>query len=56
MSSAWLAFAHTGKPDAKELPYWPPYDAKTRATMIFNVISKVVNDPDSEVHKILRNA
>ncbi len=56
MSSAWLAFAHTGKPDAKGLPYWPPYDQKARATMIFNVTSKIVNDPDSELHKILRSA
>ena len=53
MSSAWIAFARTGKPDAKGLPYWPPYDTETRATMIFNVTSKVVNDPDSELHKIL---
>jgi para-nitrobenzyl esterase len=56
MSSAWIAFAHTGKPDAKGLPHWPPYDPKTRATMIFNVTSKVVDDPDSELHKILRSA
>lgn len=56
MSSAWLAFAHTGRPDANGLAHWPPYDAKTRATMIFNVTSKVVNDPDSELHKILRKA
>ena len=55
MSSAWLAFAHTGKPDAKGLPHWPPYDEKARATMVFNVTSKVVDDPDSELHKILRN-
>jgi para-nitrobenzyl esterase len=52
MSSAWIAFAHTGKPDAD----WPPYDQTTRATMIFNVTSKVVNDPDSELHKVLRSA
>ncbi len=56
MSSAWIAFAHTGKPDAKGAPHWPPYDTKTRATMIFNVTTKVVNDPDSEIHEILRGA
>jgi para-nitrobenzyl esterase len=54
MSSAWIAFAHTGRPDAKRLPHWPPYEAKTRATMIFNVTSKVVNDPDSELHTLLK--
>ncbi len=56
MSSAWIAFAHTGKPDAEGLPHWTPYDTKARATMVFNVTSEVVNDPDSEIHKILRGA
>jgi para-nitrobenzyl esterase len=56
MSSAWLAFARTGQPDAQGLPPWPAYDTKTRATMVFNVTSQVVNDPDSEVRKILERA
>jgi para-nitrobenzyl esterase len=53
MSSAWLAFAHTGKPDAKGLPHWPSYDTKTRATMIFNVKSQIMNDPTSELRRLL---
>jgi para-nitrobenzyl esterase len=56
MSSAWLAFAHTGKPNAKGLPIWPAYDTKTRATMVFNVGSRIANDPTSEVRKILESA
>jgi para-nitrobenzyl esterase len=56
MSSAWLAFAHTGKPDAKGLPHWPAYDTKTRSTMIFNVRTEVVNDPTSELRKSLEKA
>ena len=55
MSSAWIAFAQSGRPDAKGLPHWPPYDTKTRSTMIFNVTSKVVNDPDSELHTVLKS-
>ncbi len=55
MSSAWIAFAQTGRPDAKGLPHWPPYDTKTRSTMIFNVTSKVVSDPDSELHTLLKS-
>lgn len=42
MSDAWLAFARTGNPG------WPAYDTKTRATMMFDVESKVVNDPHPE--------
>ncbi len=53
-SDAWAAFARTGKPDAASIPHWPAYDATTRATMIFNLKSQVVNDPNSEVRKILQ--
>lgn len=47
MSAAWLAFARTGNPG------WPAYDAQKRATMVFDVQSKVVNDPHSEERKLL---
>ncbi len=53
MSAAWLAFARTGNPNAGGAPNWPAYDAKTRATMIFNVESRVVDDPDAEVRQVL---
>jgi para-nitrobenzyl esterase len=42
MSDAWLAFARSGNPG------WPAYDTKTRATMMFDVESKVVNDPNHD--------
>jgi len=51
MSSAWAAFARTGDPNVKSLPKWPAYDEDKRATMIFNVKSKVVNDPTPEERK-----
>ncbi|HLJ27347.1 MAG TPA: carboxylesterase family protein [Candidatus Angelobacter sp.] len=54
-SDAWAAFARTGKPDAKSIPHWPAYDATTRSTMIFNVKSQVVNDPNQEVRKVLQS-
>ena len=53
MSAAWLAFARTGNPNAEGLPQWAPYKPESRATMIFNVESRVVNDPDPEVRKAL---
>ncbi|MGE0688137.1 MAG: carboxylesterase/lipase family protein [Dehalococcoidia bacterium] len=47
MSGAWLAFARTGNPDHEGLPHWPAYDETTRATMIFDAVSEVENDPAS---------
>jgi para-nitrobenzyl esterase len=48
MSQAWIDFAHTGNPSRKGLA-WPPYEAGSRMTMIFDVPSHVVSDPDREV-------
>jgi para-nitrobenzyl esterase len=53
MSLAWANFARTGKPGAPGLPEWPIYDGQTRATMLLNTDSRVVNDPDGEQRKVL---
>jgi para-nitrobenzyl esterase len=45
MSESWIAFARTGNPNTPHLPAWPAYDAKQRATMVFDNTSAVVNDP-----------
>ena len=41
MSKAWVSFARTGTP----MPGWPAYSTETRATMIFDVESRVEKDP-----------
>lgn len=45
MSAAWIAFAATGEPNTPDLPDWPAYDTQRRATMIFNDVSTVEDDP-----------
>jgi len=45
VSDAWLAFARTGNPSTPKLPAWPPYDAGKRATMVFDDVSAVAEDP-----------
>jgi para-nitrobenzyl esterase len=54
MSEAWLAFARTGNPATPALPDWPPYDPDRRATMVFNLESRMVEDPYSGVRKVLQ--
>jgi para-nitrobenzyl esterase len=48
MSEAWLAFARTGDPNHAALPHWPAYDTDRRPTMLFDVESRVTDDPDAE--------
>lgn len=49
LSSVWLAFAKTGDPNNKEIPHWPAYNAEQRPTMIFNLKTRVENDPEKEI-------
>lgn len=50
MSQAWINFAQTGDPSQRGLA-WPRYEGGQRETMIFNVTSKAVSDPDPERRK-----
>ena len=45
LASTFVAFAKTGIPDNDQIPHWPTYDARTRATMIFDTNTRVVDDP-----------
>lgn len=51
LTSAWLAFARTGDPNNDLLPKWPTYDAQTRATMLFDSDTRVVDDPRRELRE-----
>jgi para-nitrobenzyl esterase len=54
MSEAWLAFARTGDPATPALPAWPPYEPGRRATMVFNLDSRVVDDPFPAMRKAVQ--
>jgi len=51
LASTFVAFAKTGNPDNDQLPHWPPYDANTRATMVFDTNTRVEQDPRSAIRK-----
>ena len=53
MSACWLAFARSGNPDNAAVPHWPPYTEGDRATMVFDVTSRVVNDHRGAERKLL---
>ena len=53
MSAAWLAFARNGNPNTKALPQWDPFQVPKRATMVFDVKPRTVNDFRSEERQIL---
>ena len=48
IAGAWAAFAKTGRPTHAALPDWPAYDITRRATMVFDLPSRVVNDPNRD--------
>ena len=54
MSAAWVAFARTGNPNHAGIPSWPPFDAGTRATMVFGNETAMVNDPGKEERLALK--
>jgi para-nitrobenzyl esterase len=47
MQRALLAFARTGDPNYPDLPRWEPYTLPRRTTMVFNVESRLEDDPRS---------
>lgn len=51
MQRAWLNVAVTGDPNGGSGASWAPYDAQTRATMLFDVKDGVVHDPESHQRK-----
>jgi para-nitrobenzyl esterase len=45
MQRALLAFAKTGDPNYPDMPRWEPYTMPGRATMVFDVESRLADDP-----------
>ena len=44
---AWTSFATAGDPASRgTVPAWPAYNTHTRPTMVFDTITRVVDDPD----------
>jgi para-nitrobenzyl esterase len=48
MMDAWIAFAHSGNPNNKNIPTWPSYDSDKRSTMFIGKEFKMVEKPFEE--------
>ena len=51
LSSAWTAFAKSGDPNNPQMPHWPNFDAKARATMVLDETTRVENDPRGDIRE-----
>jgi para-nitrobenzyl esterase len=52
MHGTWANFIKTGSPQHPRLPEWPAYDPLRRATMQFDVESRVVDDLDGDERRL----
>lgn len=52
MSGLWANFARTGVPAHPSVPDWPPYDTKTRATLMLDAQCRIENDPRGEQRRL----
>jgi len=56
MSESLLAFSRKGDPNTPSLPEWPVYDLEKRATMIFDLDPRAVDDPRGGERKLFAPA
>ncbi|QJD69676.1 carboxylesterase/lipase family protein [Xanthomonas campestris pv. badrii] len=56
MSSALLAFARHGDPNQRGLPRWKRYSLERRETLLFDVPSRLANDPRGGERRLYQQA
>lgn len=56
MSDALIAFARSGDPNHAGLPHWPQYDLQRRATMLFDAVLRVADDPRGGERRLYERA
>jgi para-nitrobenzyl esterase len=53
VSEAYLAFARNGNPNSPHAPAWPTFNLEQRATMIFDLPSRIEDDPRGRERRYL---
>ncbi len=54
ISDTIIEFARSGNPNVGKLPRWQPYNTETRATMVWNDESRLLNDPIGPQREIMQ--
>ena len=54
VSDTIIEFARSGNPNVGKLPQWQPYNEETRATMVWNEESLLLNDPLGPQRQIMQ--
>ena len=56
LATTWATFAATGNPNNALIPDWPAYDARRRATMIYDVDMRVADDYRGDFVRMIAGA
>lgn len=56
ISDTFIAFARTGDPNNSAIPRWGRYTLPERTTMIFDVESRIENDPRADERRLFQTA
>jgi len=51
IQNTWISFARNGDPNHVDLPAWPQYNEQEKPKMVFNISSRVENDPDGALRE-----
>ena len=54
MSRTWIEFARYGNPNHAGIPRWPVYDLSRRSTMVFDDVTRVVDDPRGDERRLFQ--
>ena len=56
LAATWVAFAASGDPNNSLIPHWPAYEARRRATMVFDSDMRVADDYRGDFVRMIADA